>query len=116
MAELAEAHRRLREAEVAKDWGPAVQANFDFHSGLYYRSSMPTLIAMLESLWIRIGPLLSELYPDAHPTYAERHQHENVLDALRARDAYSLREAIRQDLLEGGRNLVRHMEGQARRG
>ncbi len=116
IAELTEAHRRLREAEIAGDWGPAVQANFDFHFGLYYRSSMPTLIAMLESLWIRIGPLLSELYPDAHPTYAERHQHENVLDALRARDAYSLREAIRQDLLEGGRNLVRYMEGQERKG
>jgi DNA-binding GntR family transcriptional regulator len=112
IAELAEAHRRLREAEVSGDWVTAVQANFDFHFGLYYRSSMPTLIPMLESLWIRIGPLLSELYPDAHPTYTERHQHENVLEALHARDAYSLREAIRQDLLEGGRNLVRHLETQ----
>ena len=59
---------------------------------------------------MRIGPLLSELYPDAAPSYEDRHQHENVLDALRARDAYSLREAIRLDLLEGGRNLLRRME------
>lgn len=108
--ELAAAHARLAHAEATGDWQTALEANFDFHFGLYWRSSMPTLIAVLESLWIRIGPLLSELYPDAPPTYADRHQHENVLDALRARDGYLLRAAIRQDLLEGGRNLVRHMQ------
>lgn len=109
LEELTAAHLRLRHAEKTADWPTAVQANFDFHFGLYWRSSMPTLIAVLESLWIRVGPLLSHLYPHAHPTYAERHQHESVLDALRAGDAFSLREAIRQDLLEGGRNLVRHL-------
>ena len=116
LAELAETHRRLREAEQAADWPTAIRANFDFHFGLYWRSAMPTLIGVLESLWIRVGPLLTELYPHAHPTYAERHQHENVLDALRAGDAYSLREAIRQDLLEGGRNLLRHLESLEREG
>lgn len=108
--ELAAAHGRLVHAEATGDWQTALEANFDFHFGLYWRSSMPTLISVLESLWIRIGPLLSELYPDAPPTYADRHQHELVLDALRARDGYLLRAAIRQDLLEGGRNLVRHMQ------
>lgn len=110
LEELAESHRRLRHAERSADWPTAVQANFDFHFGLYWRSCMPTLITILESLWIRVGPMLTHLYPHAHPTYAERHQHEIVLDALRASDSYSLREAIRQDLLEGGRNLVRHLE------
>lgn len=112
--ELAEAHRRLRHAEQTQDWHTAVQANFDFHFGLYWRSNRPVLIGVLESLWVRVGPLLSELYPNGHPTYAERHQHENVLQALRAGDAYNLREAIRQDLLEGGRNLVRHLEASER--
>lgn len=113
---LAAIHARLVAAEAARDWEVAHQANFDFHFGIYYRSAMPTLINVLESLWIRIGPLLSELYPNAPPTYADRHQHENMLAALRRRDAYALREAVRQDLLEGGRNLVRHMEAaEARR-
>src|SRR3546814_20073949 len=71
---------------------------------------MPTLIELLESLWIRVGPLLNDLYPDGHPTYEDRHQHEVVLDAPRKSDGYMLREAIRQDLLEGGRNFLRHLE------
>lgn len=106
---LSATHEALVAAEAAQDWPTALQTNFDFHFGLYTRSGMPTLTEMLEGLWIRIGPLLSELYPNAHPTYAERHQHLNVLDALRARDPYSLREAIRMDLFEGGRNLRQHL-------
>ena len=102
-------HAALVEAEAAQDWPTALQTNFDFHFGLYTRSGMPTLTEVLEGLWIRIGPLLSELYPNAHPTYAERHQHLNILDALRARDPYSLREAVRMDLFEGGRNLRQYL-------
>jgi DNA-binding GntR family transcriptional regulator len=102
-------HRQLVAAEAQSDWSTALEANFNFHFGLYGRSGMPSLIAVLETLWIRIGPLLSELYPHAQPTYADRHQHENVLDALRARDSYALREAIRQDLIEGGRGLVKRI-------
>ena len=107
--QLAATHEALVAAEAANDWPTALQTNFDFHFGLYSRSGMSTLTEVLEGLWIRVGPVLSELYPDAHPTYAERHQHLNVLDALRARDPYSLREAIRMDLIEGGRNLRQHL-------
>ena len=107
--DLSATHDTLRLAERTGDWRTALQSNFDFHFGLYSRSGMPTLTEVLEGLWIRVGPLLSELYPDAHPTYAERHQHLNVLDALHARDAYALREAIRMDLIEGGRNLRQHL-------
>lgn len=111
--QLADAHDTLIAAETSGDWRTALQANFDFHFGLYTRSGMPTLTEVLEGLWIRIGPILSDLYPDAHPTYGERHQHLNVLDALRARDPYSLREAIRMDLFEGGRNLRRRLAERA---
>lgn len=110
--QLAATHEALVAAEAAQDWPTALQTNFDFHFGLYRRSGMSTLTEVLESLWIRVGPLLSELYPDAHPTYAERHQHLNVIDALRARDPWSLREAIRMDLIEGGRNLRQHLAAQ----
>ncbi|MDO9524289.1 MAG: GntR family transcriptional regulator, partial [Gemmobacter sp.] len=106
---LAQTHAKLVRAEAEGEWEQAVQANFDFHFGLYTKSQMPTLVQLLESLWIRVGPVLTELYPDAHPRYAGRHQHENVLEALRTRNAYALREAIRMDLLEGGRNLRNHL-------
>ena len=70
---------------------------------------MPIVINLLETLWMQVGPLLNDLYPSAPPTYADRHQHENILDALERGDPYDLREAIKQDTLEGGRNLVNHL-------
>jgi DNA-binding GntR family transcriptional regulator len=111
---LAAIHTRLIAAERAQDAATALQTNFEFHFGLYLRSEMPNLISVLESLWIRIGPFLSDLYPNATPAYQDRHQHENVVDALRKREAYRLREAIREDILEGGRNLVRYVEERER--
>jgi len=110
IAELTRSHRSLIAAEKAQDFDKAVQANFDFHFGIYRRADMPRLIQILESLWIQVGPLLNLLYPFAHPTYAGRHQHELVLDALRRRDAGALGEAIRQDMIEGGRLFIRHLE------
>jgi len=103
-------HRQLIAAEHAGDWHTALQANFDFHFGLYRKSNAVPLLQVLEGLWVRIGPFLSMLYPDAKPAYAGRHQHEHVLDALRARDAYGLRMAIRQDLIEGGAALVTRIQ------
>lgn len=107
---LEQHHRHLIHAERTGDWRTALQANFDFHFDLYRKSNATQLIGVLEGLWVRIGPFLSSLYPDAKPTYAGKHQHENVLDALHARDAYALRMAIRQDLIEGGAALVNHLK------
>jgi DNA-binding GntR family transcriptional regulator len=107
---LEEQHRQLIHAEETGDWQTALQANFHFHFDLYRKSGSVQLTGVLEGLWVRIGPLLSALYPNAKPTYVGPHQHENVLAALRARDAYALRMAIRQDLIEGGGRLVNHLK------
>jgi DNA-binding GntR family transcriptional regulator len=106
---LRECHGRLIEAERSGRFRQAVDENFDFHFGIYWRSGMPIVINLLETLWMQVGPLLNELYPYAAPTYIDRHQHENILDALERRDPFHLREAIKQDTLEGGRNLVNHL-------
>jgi DNA-binding GntR family transcriptional regulator len=106
---LAAHHRRLISAEETKQYDPAVRANFDFHFGLYRCSKMPQLITVLENLWLQHGPMLNYLYPDGHPTYDGRHQHEHILDALRQRDREALRLAVHQDLVEGGRNFLRHI-------
>ncbi|MBC2886576.1 GntR family transcriptional regulator [Ochrobactrum sp. CM-21-5] len=110
IATLDAKHRDLLAAERSEDWAAALQINSDFHFGLYSKCEMPHLVDMLESLWIRIGPLLSELYPRARPRYSGPHQHENILSALRNRDSYSLRLAIQLDLIEGGAALVKRLK------
>ena len=108
-------HQKLVAAEEAKDYETAVRANFDFHFGLYRQSNMPALIGMLENLWIQHGPMLNHLYPDGHPTYDEDHQHVNVLKALRAGDVEALCTAVHEDLVEGGRMFLAHLQELERR-
>jgi DNA-binding GntR family transcriptional regulator len=109
IARLRAIHADLIASEHAGNFRQALDDNFDFHFGLYWKSGMPIVIGLLETLWMRVGPMLNELYPHAPPTYAGRHQHEAILDALDRGDAAALGESIRQDLLEGGRRFVEHL-------
>jgi DNA-binding GntR family transcriptional regulator len=109
IARLRAIHADLIASERAGNFRQALDDNFDFHFGLYWKSGMPIVIGLLETLWMRVGPMLNELYPHAPPTYAGRHQHEAILDALQRSDADALGESIRQDLLEGGSRFVEHL-------
>jgi DNA-binding GntR family transcriptional regulator len=108
--QLSLVHDVLIQAEKDKDFSTALQANYDFHFSIYRKSEMPHLIEILERLWIQVGPLLSFLYPYGHPTYDGDHQHINVMKGLRARDPKVVREAIEQDLIEGGRKFLEYLE------
>jgi DNA-binding GntR family transcriptional regulator len=108
--ELAQIHARLVAAEKAGDWREAVRANWLFHYTICRAAGMPELLALIEGIWLRNGPLLNLLYPHAPPTYAGRHQHLNVLDALRRRQPAKVRAAIQADMIEGGALLVKLLE------
>jgi DNA-binding GntR family transcriptional regulator len=108
-------HEKLMAAEKGHDYDMAVRANFDFHFGLYRLSRMPALIAILENLWIQHGPMLNHLYPEGQPTYDNEHQHLSILRALRRHDADALCWAVREDMLQGGRNFVTHLQELERR-
>ena len=84
----------------------AVLANFQFHFGIYRASGMTDLVTILESVWLRNGPLLKYLYPHAAPTYPGKHQHLNLIKALRLGDADAARQAIQHDMVEGGARLI----------
>jgi DNA-binding GntR family transcriptional regulator len=107
---MKEAHAQLVEAEATGDWREAVRANYLFHHTLYRAADMPHLMGIIENIWLRNGPLLNYLYPHAKPTYAGRHQHLHVLEALRARSPAGVRQAIRDDMIEGGQLLVKLLQ------
>ena len=110
IAALAAEHERLVAAEARGDWPVAVAANFRFHRGLWLLAAMPNLLGILEGIWLRNGPLVTLHYPHAPPAYDGPHQHLNVLAGLAARKPARVREAVRDDLLEGGRALVELLE------
>jgi DNA-binding GntR family transcriptional regulator len=110
IAELDTLHARLIEAERTGDYEEATLTNYQFHFLIYRGSGIIDLVAILEGIWLRLGPLLKLLYPHAPPTYAVRHQHLNVLDALRNHDAALARHAILADIIEGGKAMIDLLE------
>lgn len=107
---LADLHQQLVLAEAEGRWSDAVRVNWQFHHSLYEGSELPEILAILDDIWMRNGPLLNLLYPDAPPTYPGVHQHLRVIEFLRQRRADKVREAIQADMIEGGQNLIRVLE------
>ncbi len=110
MQTLAVLHAQLIDAEQTSRWSDAVRVNWQFHHTLYKAADMPELLILIETIWLRNGPLLNFLYPHAPPTYPGRHQHLNIIDGLQARNPAAVKQAIQADLLEGGAGLVRLLE------
>ncbi len=107
---LAAIHERLVANEDNGRWFEAVRDNWEFHHSIYLAAGMPELLAIIEGIWLRNGPLVNYQYPHARPTYDNRHRHLDILDALRARDENGVRKGIQQDMVEGGRLLVKVLE------
>lgn len=105
--QLRRLHEDLIDAEDDARWSDAVRTNWDFHHTLYQAAEMPELLAIIETIWLRNGPLVKYHYPHARPTYPTEHQHLAVLRALEKRNPTDVSKAIQADLIEGGARLVK---------
>ena len=106
--------RALYEAHAAafqiRDATGSLQLNEDFHFTIYAAAGMPTLLQMIESLWLQTGPTMRLLYPASFETgWIGQRNHTAMLDAIAAVDAEALVAAVRQDLLEGLARLERSL-------
>lgn len=81
--------------------GDAVLLNKTLHFSIYSAANMPTLVKMIESLWLRIGPILNyDLRSGSERTrnkVAVAH-HDALINALEAQDIASARKALQQDI------------------
>ena len=76
----------------------------------YAAAGMPTLLQMIESLWLQTGPTMRLLYPASFDTgWIGQRNHTAMLDAITAGDAEALVAAVRQDLLDGLARLERSL-------
>ena len=102
----------LLAAKKRKDYVTVLARNREFHFSIYRQCAMPTLLAILDSLYLQTGPTLRLLYPRYEREWKGGINHAAVLDALRARDARSLVKAIRQDLRDGRAHLSEQLRQQ----
>ncbi len=85
-------------------------ANREFHFAVYAASGSETLLAIIENLWLQIGPYLSLLRGSGNWRHANR-QHQALRDALSRGDGAAARAAIEGDIEEAAGLLVKLLTG-----
>jgi len=76
----------FHEAKLRGEMEQALQANCRFRFRLYEYANMPTLLALIEQLWVRIGPCFNYLHPLSCEVFKQHRYYEDLLHALEKRD------------------------------
>lgn len=85
--------------------GAYLTLNQEFHFTIYRACGLPLLLAMIEKLWLRIGPIFTHIPVRAAGKRANDH-HRQVLDALGRRDEAAAAAAIGADLADVGAKIL----------
>jgi DNA-binding GntR family transcriptional regulator len=86
-----------------------VPVNREFHFAIYAAANSEALLAVIENLWLQIGPYLGLLRGSGNWRFANR-QHQALRDTLQRGDGASARAAVRSDIEEAASILVRVLE------
>jgi DNA-binding GntR family transcriptional regulator len=82
-----------------------LEANEEFHLTLYRASGSPLLLELIETVWLKVGPISNQLFEDARFALKLNDAHEDLLHALQQRDGAGVRRAIEQDMFYAGQYL-----------
>ena len=109
IASLMEIQAVFEEVDHAGDPEQAFRYNRDFHFAVYRLSNMDMLVAHIESLWVSMGPMLTVFFKEGEHKYVGAVEHQNVITALREKNAAKARAAMERDLILGGEDFLRFL-------
>jgi DNA-binding GntR family transcriptional regulator len=105
---VSEAYERMTAAED----GPIenyLRLHRRFHRSIYRIADMPLVQETIESIWVRVGPLL--LASTRGRLINDRTHHYAILEALRAGDVRGIAERLRNDILDSIHIVLDYLEG-----
>lgn len=97
----------FHDAKAQGEMEQALQSNCRFRFQLYHYAEMPTLIALIEQLWVRIGPCFNFLHPLSCDDFRQQRYYDDLLTALEKKDAAASDVAIRHAIDQGAALLER---------
>jgi DNA-binding GntR family transcriptional regulator len=107
LAEVEAAAQSMQDGAEAGDGAAYVLANWRFHLAIYRASRMPTLVAMIEALWLRIGPFVPLMMPERDSLVASMPAHWQAAAALKRGDGAAARAAIVGDIGDSADKLLK---------
>lgn len=94
------------DAKSAGDPHKALSLNKEFRFILYAAAAMPTLLGVIEMLWLKAGPGFNYLYNGERQALKEHTNYDDLLAALRAREPEAARLAIEHAIDDGARRVL----------
>ncbi len=103
LTEIRFAHERFAKEMSAKKPHESnlIALNKELHFAIYRQAQMPMLLEMIESLWLRIGPILNYDFRSGSARMTEHvsvAHHERIVDCLMRRDTVGASQALAGDL------------------
>jgi len=96
---------RIAEHVAKNDIAGYIRTNLEFHRTIYLRAQAPAMLALIETVWLQLGPTMRALYMARTRTDLQKH-HRMILAALAAGDEPGLRLAVRTDVTQGLKMLA----------
>jgi DNA-binding GntR family transcriptional regulator len=104
--QLERADQVVGDALISGNVEAYMRANYEFHFTIYRAQPHPTLVQLIETLWLQFGPYMRVVY-EQYGGERLADQHTRAIRAIRRRRASELSAAILQDLRDGMSLLVR---------
>ncbi|MGH8289232.1 MAG: GntR family transcriptional regulator [Steroidobacteraceae bacterium] len=101
LARIEQASRAFLSARVPSAPTVIQQRNREFHFAIYEAAHQPTMLELIEPLWVRCGPCTVALFVDLGSEKIKRGattHHQQALEAIRARRPAAAEEAIVADI------------------
>ncbi len=96
---------RVAEHIAKRDVAGYIRANLEFHRAIYLRAQAPAMLALVETVWLQLGPTMRALYIARDRSDMQKH-HRMIIASLAAGDEPGLRLAVRTDVTQGLKMLV----------
>ena len=97
--------QRMAKALKSGDADAYLVANEDFHVLLYRAAGSPTLFALIDTLWLKAGPISNQLFDIPQASAVLNDAHGDVVRALAHNDSAAVRRAIEKDIFVAGQFL-----------
>jgi DNA-binding GntR family transcriptional regulator len=105
LKKMALLNQQMAAAISANDIKAYLDANEEFHVTLYRASGSPMLMELIETVWLKVGPISNQLFENERFAQKLNDAHDDVMSALLLRDGTAVRRAIEQDMFYAGQYL-----------
>jgi DNA-binding GntR family transcriptional regulator len=102
--------RRMERALAKSNPSDYLAANEDFHVMLYKAAGSPLLFELIDTLWLKAGPISNQLFDTLEASAVLNDAHEDLVKALSRRDGAGVRRAVEKDIFVAGQFLRQRLK------